>query len=164
LRCKKYMVMEQTLVLIKPDALQRALVGEIIHRFEQKGLKIVGLKMVQIDKKLAEEHYKHIKEKHGNVFERLQKMIISAPVIAMIVGGVDVVKTVRLIIGTTKARGAEAGTIRGDLAMSIQNNIVHASDSRENAKIEINRFFKPKEIFDWNWSICNSIYASEEIA
>lgn len=158
------MVMTQTLVLIKPDALQRGLVGNIISRFEQKGLKIVGLKMVQMDEKLSENHYAKIKENHPDIFLRLQKMITSAPVIAMVLEGVDVVETVRLIVGTTKARGAEAGTIRGDFAMSIQNNVVHASDSNENAKLEIGRFFKSDEIFNWNWSICNLIYASDELS
>lgn len=162
-KSKKYMATTRTLVLIKPDALQRGLVGNIINRFERKGLKIVGLKMIQIDNKLAEEHYAHIKEKYPEVFQRLQKMITSAPIIAMVLEGVDAVETVRLLVGATKARGAEAGTIRGDFAMSIQNNVVHASDSNENAKKEIDRFFKSNEMFDWNWAICNLIYADDEL-
>ncbi|PKM92372.1 MAG: nucleoside-diphosphate kinase [Euryarchaeota archaeon HGW-Euryarchaeota-1] len=158
------MALEQTLVLIKPDALQRGLAGNIITRFERKGLKIVSMKMIHMDEKLAEEHYAQFKIKHPEIFPKLQKSITSAPVIAIVLEGVDAVEAVRLIVGITKARGAEAGTIRGDLAMSIQNNVVHASDSSENAKKEIANFFKSDEIFNWNWSICNLIYTPDELA
>lgn len=152
--------MERTLILIKPDGLQRGLAGEIISRFERKGLKIIGLKTVQFNDSLVEEHYGHHKDKP--FFNNLKKFISSAPVIAIALEGVDAIDTVRKLCGTTKARAAEAGSIRGDMAMSSQNNLVHSSDSQETAKKEIARFFKENELIDWKWNNLAQIYSPDE--
>ena len=154
-------MMERTFVLIKPDALQRNLVGEIIGRFERKGLKIVGMKMISIDDLKVEEHYGKYKDK--DFFKHLKKFMQSAPVIAMVLEGVDAVSAVRLITGATKAREADAGTIRGDLAMSLQTNIVHVSDPEEDPEAEINRFFKKDELFDYKKIDMLFLYSPDEL-
>lgn len=135
---------ERVLIIVKPDAIQRRLLGEIIHRFERKGLDIIGIKMVELGEAVLQEHYANHKDKP--FFPKLAKYMQSAPVVLMAVAGVDAVSTARLIVGSTKSREAAAGTIRGDFAMSIQTNVVHASDSKENAELEIKRFFKPGEL------------------
>lgn len=154
------MTCEKTLVIIKPDALQRNLLGEIIYRFERKGLKITGLKMIQLDDILLEEHYLHHKDKP--FFEGLKKYMKSSPVVVMILGGLNAVNAVRLIVGPTKGYEADAGSIRGDFSISSQSNIVHTSDSKENAEIEIKRFFKPDEIFEYKKIDFDLIYAEDE--
>jgi len=151
---------ERTLVIIKPDALNRSLVGEIIHRFERKGLKIVGLKMMQLDNSILTEHYSHLADKP--FFPRIAKFMSAWPVIVMALEGMEAVNSVRLLAGETLGRKADAGTIRGDFSMSIQANVVHASDSTENARIEINRFFKEEELFDWDQLDLQAIYAEDE--
>jgi len=139
---------ERTVVLIKPDALQRNLMGEIIQRFERKGIKIVGCKMIRLDDALLDEHYSHHKDKP--FFDDLKNFMKSAPVLAMILEAPEVIKAVRIIIGPTKASEADAGSIRGDLSISSASaNLVHASDSNESAEQEIKRFFKPEEIFNY---------------
>lgn len=138
--------MERTLILCKPDSLQRNLLGEVINRFERKGLKIVGLKMMGLDDVLLDDHYQHHKDKP--FFDNLKNFMKSSPVVAMVLEGQEAVAAVRLIVGATKGAEADAGTIRGDLAMTTQN-IVHASDSIENAEVEIKRFFKDEEIFEY---------------
>lgn len=138
---------EQSLIIIKPDAIQRNLVGEIIGRFERKGLKIIGMKMTHLTDVLLEEHYSHIADKP--FFPRIRKFMKSAPVIIMALSGVQAVAAIRTIVGPTKAFEAAAGTVRGDLAMSMQSNVVHASDSVENGEIEIKRFFKEDEILNY---------------
>lgn len=152
--------MEKTLVLLKPCALQRGLVGEVTKRFEQKGLKLVGMKMMQLDDAILDEHYAHLKERA--FFPRLKKAMMASPVIACCYEGVDAVEVVRTLTGATNGRKALPGTIRGDLSMSGQENIVHASDSLENAKIEIDRFFKPEEIFEYPHAVIDFIYACDE--
>jgi len=151
---------ERTLIIIKPDALQRNLLGEIIHRFEKKGLKIIGLKMAQLGDVLIEEHYGHHKDKP--FFDSIKKYIKSSPVVVMALSGINTVKAVRLIVGPTKGYEADAGSIRGDFSMSIQTNIVHASESGEIAGTEINRFFKPEEMFDYKKIDFDFIYGEEE--
>lgn len=141
------MEQEQSLIIIKPDAIQRNLVGEIIKRFEQKGLMIIGMKMMHLTDVLLSEHYAHIADKP--FFPRIQKFMKSAPVIVMALSGAGAVAAIRTIVGPTKAFEAPAGTIRGDLAMSMQSNVVHASDSVENGQAEIARFFKPEEILSY---------------
>lgn len=141
------MQIEKSLIIIKPDAIQRNLVGEIISRFEKKGLKIIGMKMMHMDDILLEEHYAHIADKP--FFPRIRKFMKSAPVIVMALSGAGIVAAIRTIVGPTKAFEADAGTIRGDLAMSMQSNVVHASDSVENGEAEIKRFFKEDEILDY---------------
>jgi len=152
--------MEQTLVLIKPDGIQRGLVGEISSRFERKGLKIIGIKMVRLDEEILKEHYSHIADKP--FFSGTAKFMKSTPVIAMVLEGLECVEAVRLLCGITNARKADAGSIRGDLAMSIQCNVVHASDSEETAKKEVARFFSKEEIFSYSKDEYMHIYADDE--
>lgn len=151
---------EKTLVLVKPDAIQRGLIGEIIGRLEKKGLKMVGIKMMSLDDELLTKHYSHLAEKP--FFPSLAKFMKSSPVVAMCYEGLEVVQAVRLLCGITKSREAEAGSIRGDLAMSVSCNVVHASDSVENAKKEVERFFKPEEIHDYHKSDYEHVYAEDE--
>ena len=151
---------ERTLVIVKPDALNRSLAGEIIHRFERKGLKIVGLKMMQLDNAILSEHYSHLTDKP--FFPRIAKFMSDWPVIVMALEGMEAVNSVRLLAGETLGRKADAGTIRGDFSMSIQANVVHASDSVENARKELARFFKPEELFNWDRLDLQAIYAEGE--
>lgn len=155
-------VKEKTLILIKPDAIQRGLFGAITTRFEQKGLKLVGLKMMTLDEVLLREHYAHIADKP--FFPGLSKFMQSTPVIAMCWEGLEVVETVRRITGITKARQAECGSIRGDFAMSTACNVIHASDSVETAEVEVKRFFNPDELHDYDKSEYIHVYAEDEMA
>lgn len=152
--------MERTLIILKPDCLTRGLVGKVIARFEEKGLKLVAAKMAKLDKKILEEHYGHLKDKP--FFPGILRFMSSAPVICMIIEGKDVVEITRKLCGTTNARNAEPGTIRGDLSMSTQCNIIHASDSVETAQKEIARFFKPDEIVSWERVQEDFFYAPDE--
>ena len=152
--------MERTLVLIKPDAIQRDLIGDIIRQFERKGLKLVGIKMMTLSNDLLEEHYSHLRGR--DFFTEVKTFMRSTPIIACCWEGVDCVNTVRFLCGITKAREAEPGTIRGELAMSVQANLVHASDSLDTAGIEIERFFKPDELFDYKDVLQPFIYSSRE--
>ncbi len=151
---------EKTLILVKPDALNRSLVGDIITRFERKGLKIVGMKMMRLTDEILQEHYQHLVDKP--FFPRIAEFMKKWPVIAMVLEGLEAVESVRLITGETLGRRADAGTIRGDLSMSVQANIVHASDSIENAEKEIKRFFDEKELFEWERVDLEVIYADDE--
>ncbi len=151
---------EQTLIIVKPDALNRGLIGEIISRFERKGIKLIGLKMVQLDNQILREHYSHLADKP--FYPRIEEFMKGWPVIVIALEGLEVVESVRLITGDTMGRKADAGTIRGDLSMSVQTNIVHASDSVENAKKEIKRFFSDKELFQWERLNFELIYAEDE--
>lgn len=153
-------MIEKTLVLLKPCTLQRGLVGEVIKRFEQKGLHLCGLKMMQLDDAILSEHYAHLSEKP--FFQRVKDSMMTAPVIAMCWEGVDAIAAVRKLAGVTNGRNAEPGTIRGDLCMSFQENIVHASDCPETAEAELRRFFKPEEIFTWKQSYFDFLYANDE--
>ncbi|KKT20481.1 MAG: Nucleoside diphosphate kinase [Candidatus Peregrinibacteria bacterium GW2011_GWA2_43_8] len=153
--------MEKTLVLVKPDAIQRGLIGEIVSRFEKKGLKLVGMKMMTLDEAILREHYAHLADKP--FFGSLSKFMMKNPVIAMCWEGLECVNAVRLLCGITKARSAEAGSIRGDLAMSVSCNVVHASDSVENAGKEGKRFFKDGEIFDYKKTEFEHVYAEDEM-
>ena len=139
--------MQRTVVLLKPDALQRGLVGEIIHRFERKGLKLVGLKMCEVSEALLEEHYAHHKDKP--FFKSLKKFMGSSPIVCMLWEGLDAVKVVRAMTGATNGREAELGSIRGDFSMSTSANIIHVADSEKSAKLEELRFFEKDEIFGW---------------
>ncbi len=153
---------EKTLVLIKPDAIQRGLIGKIVERFERKGLKLVGMKMMALDEVLLREHYAHLADKP--FFGGLAKFMQSTPVIAMAWEGLEVVDTVRKLCGITKARSAEAGSIRGDFAMSVACNVVHASDSVENAEKEVGRFFRAEDLFSYDKSEFMHVYADDERA
>lgn len=148
---------EKCLIIIKPDAVQRNLVGEIITRFEKKGLKIIGLKMMNLHDAILEEHYAHIKDKP--FFLGVRDFMKICPVMVMAIEGVNTGSAVRLIVGPTKAWEANAGTIRGDFSLSTQSNIVHASDSIENGEIEVARFFKKEEIFEYKKIDTDFVYA-----
>jgi nucleoside-diphosphate kinase len=151
---------ERTLVLIKPDALQRSLVGEILQRFERKGLKVVGLKMMALGDAVLEEHYSHHKEKP--FFPKLRDFMKQAPVVALALEGIEAVSVVRALCGETSGRKALSGTIRGDFSISQQANIVHASDSVENGQVEVKRFFKPEELFEYKHGNFMYVYGEEE--
>lgn len=153
--------MEKTLVILKPSCVQRSLIGEVISRFEKKGLRLAGMKMMQLNNTILNEHYAHLKDKP--FFERVKKSMQSSPVIVQCWEGIDAAKVVRNIIGITNGRSAAAGTIRGDFSVSAQENIVHASDSAESAKTELNRFFKEDEIFNYELSTLAYLYANDEI-
>ena len=152
--------MEQTLVLLKPCTLQRGLVGEIINRFEKKGLRLAGMKMMQLTDSILNEHYAHLSEKP--FFQMLKDSMMATPVIACCLEGVEAVRVVRAMTGATNGRNADPGTIRGDYCVSNQQNIVHASDSLETAAVELARFFKPEEIFSYTPSNMNFMYALDE--
>ncbi len=152
--------MEQTLVLIKPDGVQRGLVGEIIKRFETKGLKIIGLKMMRLDEAILREHYAHIVGK--GFYPGVEKFMMRDPVIAVCLEGLEAIETVRRITGITKAREAQPGTIRGDLAMSVACNVIHASDGKEAAENEVKRFFKKDELFVYAKDEYMHVYMEDE--
>lgn len=152
--------MEKTLIIIKPCAIRRDLIGEIIHRFERKGLQLSGLKMMQLDDKILDEHYAHLRER--SFFQRIKDSMMLTPVIVCCWKGIDSVKVARVMAGCTNGREAAMGTIRGDYSVSIQENILHTSDTVENAKIEIARFFREEEIFEFD-QLCSSVlYANDE--
>ncbi len=153
--------LQRTLIIVKPDALQRNLLGRIITRFEEKGLKIAGMKMMQLSDEILDEHYAHHKDKH--FFDDLKGFMKSSPVVLLVLEGVEVIETVRLIVGPTNARKADAGSIRGDFAMSRSNNVLHASDSLEAAQKEIALFFKEEELFDYKKDDWKWIYSEEEL-
>lgn len=153
--------MEKTLIIIKPGGIQRELVGEIISRFERKGLQLCALKMMQLDEKLLSEHYAHLTGK--SFFQRLKNGMMITPVIVGCLKGVDAVRIVHTMAGATNGREATQGTIRGDFSVSIQENIIHTSDSVENAETELNRFFKPEEIFDFKQSNLKFLYIDDDL-
>ena len=153
--------MERTLVILKPCTIQRGLIGEIISRFEKKGLRLVGAKMIWLTDEILKEHYAHLLDKP--FFGRIKDAMEVCPVIVCCWEGVDAVQVVRTISGPTNGRIAQPGTIRGDYSMSIQENMVHASDYIETAKIELNRFFDPSEIFDYKRLCFSSLYAIDEV-
>ena len=140
--------MERTLVLIKPDAIQRDFVGKIITRFEEKGLHIAGLKMMELSDDIVAEHYAHLTDKP--FYPELRSFMQATPVVALCLHGPNCVEAVRRIVGITNSIEAEPGSIRGDFGMSIQANLVHASDSVENAEIEVARFFNEDQLFTYN--------------
>ena len=146
--------MQRTLILLKPDAVQRRLVGEITARFERKGLRLVGLKLVQVSRELAEKHYAVHKGKP--FYESLLTFLASGPTVALVWEGREAVAVGRNLMGVTDGVKSPPGTIRGDFALSVQNNLVHGSDSAENAATEIALWFKPEELVsfaptDANW-------------
>lgn len=139
---------QRTFVMIKPDAVQRGLIGEIINRFEKKGIKVVAMKMVSVDKDLAEKHYGVHKGKP--FFEPTVKYITSSPVVAMVLEGFNAIEIVRKMMGKTDPAEATPGSIRGDYGQFIGRNIVHGSDGEDTAEFEINLWFKPGEITDYS--------------
>ena len=154
--------MEKTFVLLKPDCVQRALCGEILSRFERKGLMIVGMKMMQLTEAELKAHYAHLADKP--FFPGLVAFMKSAPVVAIAVEGIDAVKVMRAMCGVTNSRDALPGTIRGDYSNSVPANIIHASDSKETAEKELKRFFTKGEIFEWNRGLEEFYYGDDERA
>jgi len=152
--------MQISLVLVKPDALQRGLVGRIVQRFEDKGLKLRGLKMMELTDEVLEEWYSHHKDKP--FFTDLKKFMESSPVVAMLWEGIECINTVRKLSGVTTGREAEGGSIRGDFSMSSQHNIIHASDSEETAKKETELIFDKDEVFDYDKGEYLYVYSVEE--
>ena len=140
--------MERTLILVKPDGVQRGLIGEIIARFERRGLKLIGMKFMQMSTQLAEKHYAIHKEKL--FYTSLVEYITSGPVVAMAWQGNDAINAARNTIGATNPAAAAAGTIRGDLGMEIGRNLVHGSDEPENGVKEVDLFFSENELVDWS--------------
>ena len=139
--------MQQTLILLKPDAIHRRLAGAILQRFEQKGLRLVGLKLVQPDRPLAEKHYAVHKGKP--FYESLLQFLTSGPSLAVVLEGREAVTVVREMMGKTDGAKSAPGTIRGDYGISVQNNLIHGSDSAENAAAEIALWFKPTELLSY---------------
>ncbi len=152
--------MEQTFVLLKPDAVQRGLLGKIVSRLEEKGLQLVGMKMIYLDDALLDEHYAHLKDKP--FFPGIKTFMKSGPCIASVWQGKEAVDVVRQLCGVTNSRKALPGTIRGDLGVSMQANLIHASDSVETAKVEVKRFFKKDELFHYSKVLDPFLYSKDE--
>ncbi|UNF99605.1 nucleoside-diphosphate kinase [Bacillus altitudinis] len=148
--------MDKTFLMVKPDGVERQLIGEIVSRFEKKGLQLVGAKLMSIPKEVAETHYGEHKEKP--FFGELVDFITSGPVFAMVWQGEQVVDVTRQIIGKTNPKEALSGTIRGDYGLTVGKNIIHGSDSPESAEREINLFFKQEELTNWDQTISSWIY------
>ncbi len=151
---------EKSLIILKPDAIQRNLVGEITSRFEKKGLKIIGMKMMSIETATLDEHYAHIKDKP--FYPGVRDFMKVCPVVVLALEGINAVSAIRLIVGPTKAWEANAGTIRGDFSLSTQSNIVHASETVEAGIAEVSRFFKKDEIFEYKKVDTDFIYAEHK--
>jgi nucleoside-diphosphate kinase len=152
--------MERTLVILKPSTIQRGLIGEILSRFEKKGLILAGMKMTWLTDEVLSEHYSHLKEKP--FFQRLKNAMRVTPVVVCCWEGKEAVNVVRTITGATNGRSALPGTVRGDYSMSMQENIVHASDSLETAAVELERFFNEDELYAYNPALLLSLYANDE--
>ena len=147
--------MERTFLMVKPDGVQRNLIGEIVGRFESKGFQLVGGKLMKISQELAEQHYGEHKERP--FFGELVEFITSGPVFAMVWEGENVISTARLMMGATNPKESAPGTIRGDFAVTVGKNIIHGSDSTESASREINLFFKEEELVTYDKTMNNWI-------
>jgi len=151
---------QRTFVAIKPDGVKRGIIGQVIDRFEKKGFKIVGMKLIQVTPELAAKHYEEHQGK--SFYNRLVHYITSGPIVAMVIEGYDAIESVRHIVGATDPMKADVGTIRADFAQVMEYNVVHASDGVESAAREIGIYFKPEEIYD-NWqSMLESLVYEEE--
>ncbi len=151
---------ERTFVMFKPDAMQRELVGELMSRLERKGLVLVAAKVVQLDDAMLKKHYSQYVDKP--FFPKIVEFMKRSPCLATVWEGVEAVKVVRDVLGPTNGRNAPAGTMRGDYSISLQCNLVHASDSVETANAEIARFFKKEELVSWTKALENFTYSIEE--
>ena len=149
------MSVQRTLVLCKPDSVQRGLVGRIVARFEDKGFKIVGLRMLHVDERLAHTHYQEHVEKP--FFPELVSFITSSPIVAMAIEGENAVEVVRGIMGVTNPQTAVPGTIRGDFGLNLTKNLVHGSDSLASAERELALFFPPEEIYDYQLTLSSGL-------
>jgi nucleoside-diphosphate kinase len=152
--------MEKTLVIIKPCAIQRGLIGEVIHRFERKGLQLCGMKMIQLSEEILIEHYAHLAERP--FFKRIKDSMMISPVVVCCWKGIEAVHIVHEMAGKTNGRDAAIGTIRGDFSVSVQENIIHTSDTVINAEVELARFFNEDEIFEFDQNSLNFLYANDE--
>jgi len=152
--------MEKTLVIAKPDAVQRGLVGEIVSRLEKKGLKLMGIKMMTLDSVLLAAHYAHLVDRP--FYKGLEEFMKSSPVVVMAWEGFECTSAVRTIVGATNPREADAGTIRGDFSIGTGRNLIHASDSKENGELEVKRFFSNSELFSYDKSEYMHIYEAHE--
>lgn len=148
--------MERTFLAVKPDGVQRGLIGEIVRRLESKGFTLVGLKLIRVSRELAEQHYGEHKEK--SFFPGLVDFITSGPVVAMVWEGKGIVAAARKIIGATNPLNADPGTIRGDYGIDIGRNIIHGSDAQETAQREISLWFKEEELASWQPTLTSWIY------
>ncbi len=155
------MKLTRTAVLVKPDGLQRGLIGEIIARFERKGLKLVGLKMVSMSETMLDQWYVEHREK--SFFKDLKSFMSSMPIVAMVWEGIDAVPVVRKLVGTTLGREAEGGSIRGDFGMSQQMNLIHASSNNSDAEREIGIVFNADELFSYHSVVEAVVYAEGEV-
>jgi nucleoside-diphosphate kinase len=152
--------MERTLVIAKPEAVQRGLVGEIVKRLESKGLKLIGMKMASLDETILRIHYAEHVEK--GFYKGLEEFMKSSPVVLMAWEGFECTESVRSIVGATNPRQAAPGSIRGDYAIGVGRNLIHASDSKESGDREVGIFFDPKELFDYNKSEYMHLYEEFE--
>ncbi|MDF2379405.1 MAG: nucleoside-diphosphate kinase [Candidatus Gracilibacteria bacterium] len=151
---------QKSLIILKPDTVQRGLVGEITGRFEKKGLKLVANKMAMLKPETLREHYAHIADKP--FFPGIEKFMSGSPVILQVWEGFEAIDTIRTVCGVTNSRTAAPGTIRGDLSMSYGSNVIHASDSPEAAEVEVKRFFSEEEVFEYNKVIEQYSYSEDE--
>jgi nucleoside-diphosphate kinase len=152
--------MERTLIIAKPDAIQRGLIGQIISRFENKGLKLIGLKLVSLDSALLQQHYAEHLEKP--FYAGLEDFMKSSPVVVMAWEGFECINSVRVLVGATNPRMADAGTIRGDFSMGTGRNLIHASDGKASGEREVGLFFAPEELVDYEKSEYMHIYEDFE--
>ena len=153
--------MERTLIILKPDCVQRGLCGSVLSRFESRGFSIAGMKMVKLSPALLREHYAHIADKL--FFPGIEKFMSSSPVVVAVIEGKEAVEAVRAMCGPTNARKAAPGTIRGDYSLSMQCNVIHASDSVETAHKEVARFFKPEELHSYKRELEGLTYSKDEL-
>ena len=154
------MPLERTLVLLKPDCVQRRLMGEVIGRFERKGLNVIAMKMIRVTPELSKQHYaEHVQKPF---YKGLEDFITASPLVAMVVEGLEVIRVVREMLGATSGLKAAAGTIRGDFSSSRQMNLVHASDGPEAAQREISLYFKPEEILPYDPTLIGWFKAEDE--
>lgn len=154
------LIMQKSLVLLKPDCVERRLVGEIIARFERKGLNIIAMKMVRVTPELSKQHYaEHVSKPF---YPNLEEFITSSPIVAMVIEGLDVVRVIREMLGATNGLKAAPGTIRGDFSSSRQMNLVHASDSEESAAREVSLYFQASELCEYTPTLVGSFRAGDE--
>ena len=151
---------ERTLIILKPDAVQRGLLGAVLSRFESRGFSIAGMKMVQLSPAILKEHYSHIADKP--FFPGIASFMSSCPVVVAVIEGKEAVQVTRDMCGPTNARKAASGTIRGDYSLSMQCNVIHASDSVESAQKEVARFFKPDELYSYPRMLNDVTYSADE--
>lgn len=154
--------MERTLIIAKPDAVQRGLIGEIITRLEGKGLKLVGMKMASLDEAMLRTHYAEHVDK--SFYKGLEQFMKSSPVVLMAWEGYQCIESVRILVGATNPREAAPGSIRGDLAIGAGRNLVHASDTKQSGAAEVASFFKPEELFEYDKSEYTHVYEDNERA